>query len=216
MKQYKWIPAIAALLCLVLMGSACHKEPKVPENPLSGTVWYTMTETWMFFSDGTYETVENSSTNVRTEGTYAFELDGSAELKNGSESAEIRLNEDKTKVRLTYSNGDIVDLLKEDPAPQTLTAAEMMEQLWIGDYENENATATISYSVVENSVSYVLMIKTDLVVGIWTAQNPSDRVIRDEFYTVTLQDDSSIRVEVNEAYVNSDKASFAGIYKRFR
>ena len=215
MKRYpRW--AVCAMACLCLLAASCSKSPQTPPNPLSGARWYTETAFWTFFSDGTFETRNQVSNEVQTEGTYAFAADGTGTLQCGGESASITFSDDRSTLRLAYRSGDTVVLLRSNPYQPPMTDNELMELLWVGDYENPDATITISYCTQDKSVSYAIMAKSKLFAGVLHAEDPSLHVVRDDRYTVTLLEKTTISIAVNPGYEDSDAAQYAGIYRRYR
>ena len=220
MKQYlRWVAAAA--VCLCLMAAGCKKTPKEPENPLSGARWYTATESWTFFADGTFEKRNQISNKVEAEGTYAFAADGSGKLQYEEKNASIFFNDARTEIQLAYRSGETDVLLKSNPYRRQPSNAETMEQLWIGDYESLHAIVYISYCVQDKSVTYAIKGETDkgiteVISGVWKAKEAGDRTVSDERFTVTLTGGPSIDIAINPGYEDSAVAKYAGNYLKFR
>ena len=215
MKRYRRWAAIA-LACLCLLVPACQKSPKQPENPLRGARWYTDTAFWTFFADGTFETRSQTAGTVETEGTYAFAFDGSGTLQCGGDEATIVFSDDRTEIQLAFRSGRTVVLQKSNPVQHEMSPSDTMDQLWVGDYENPDATVTISYCVQDLSVTYAIMGEAELLTGVWSTTDLTARTVSDARYTVTLYDDLSIELTVNPGYEDSDDARYAGTYRRYR
>ena len=209
-----WIRLFALIALIAVFGTACRKKEVEIPNPLSGSVWYSDTETWYFFSDGTVQCDTLPERTAGT-GTYTVESDRTGRLTYKFESGTMAWSEEQLVIDL--DGRESVVLQKNNPRAYSVTDADMMEHLWIGDYENEEKNIIISYSTVKCGVTYELVRDADFYCGVWTAIQSQDTTVRDEYYTVTRRDSSTIYVEVNEAYADDPmRAQFAGLYWKYR